>query len=75
MQYHEDMTPAVAALAPAAWEHALRVFDGNEDKAAGWMNTPLHQLGERTPAQVLSEDPNSPVVETLLVRIEYVVYS
>ena len=74
MQYHEDMTPAVATIAPAAWEHALRVF-GNEDKAAGWMNTPLHQLGERTPADVLSEDPNSEAVDTLLVRIEYVVYS
>ena len=53
----------------------MRVFDGNEQKAAGWMNTPLHQLDERTPAEVLSEDPNSQAVETLLIRIEYVVYS
>ncbi len=55
------MIPVVATIAPATWEHALRVFDGNEEKAAGWMNTPLHQLGERTPAEVLSEDPNSEV--------------
>jgi putative toxin-antitoxin system antitoxin component (TIGR02293 family) len=74
MQYHEGMLPTVATIAPAAWEHAVRVF-GNEDKAAGWMNTPLQQLGERAPAEVLNEDPNSEAVETLLVRIEYVVYS
>lgn len=74
MQYDEGMIPAVATIAPATWEHALRVF-GDEEKAAGWMNTKLHQLGERTPAEVLSKDPNSDAVDTLLVRIEYVVYS
>lgn len=36
---------------------------------------PLQQLNERTPAEVLAEDPDNDVVETLLVRIEYVVYS
>ncbi|HYZ87183.1 MAG TPA: MbcA/ParS/Xre antitoxin family protein [Bryobacteraceae bacterium] len=68
------MKPSVATIAPAAWEHAVRVF-GSEQKAAGWMSTPLQQLGERTPAEVLTEDPDSEAVETLLVRIEYVVYS
>ena len=74
MQYHENMTPSVATIAPSAWQHAVRVF-GSEEKAAGWMNTPLRQLGERTPAEVLTEDPESEAVDTLLVRIEYVVYS
>lgn len=68
------MTPSVATIAPAAWSHAVRVF-GSEEKALGWMNTPLQQLGEQTPAEVLSTDPHSEAVETLLVRIEYVVYS
>ena len=69
------MEHAVAVIAPVAWEHALRVFEGDADKAAGWMNTRLQQLGERTPAEVLLDDPSSQAVETLLVRIEYVVYS
>jgi uncharacterized protein (DUF2384 family) len=56
------------------WAHAVRAFDSAE-KAAKWMDTRLSQLGERSPAEVLAEDPNSEAVETLLVRIEYVVYS
>jgi putative toxin-antitoxin system antitoxin component (TIGR02293 family) len=73
MQYPEVMTAAVAVFAPVVWQHAVRVF-GSEEKAAGWMNTPLSQLAERTPAEVLKEDPDSEAVESLLVQIEYVVY-
>ena len=73
-RYAEGMIASVADIAPAVWEHAVEVF-GSKEKATGWLNTPLAQLQERTPAQVLLEDPANDAVETLLVQIEYVVYS
>ena len=39
------------------------------------MATRLRQLGERTPEEVLTLSPQSPEIEALLGRIEYVVYS
>jgi uncharacterized protein (DUF2384 family) len=48
---------------------------GTEEKATRWMATRLRQLGERTPEEVLTLSPQSPEIEALLGRIEYVVYS
>jgi putative toxin-antitoxin system antitoxin component (TIGR02293 family) len=68
------MSPLIAQIAPAIWSHAVRVF-GTEEKATRWMATRLRQLGERTPEEVLTLSPQSPEIEALLGRIEYVVYS
>ena len=64
-----DMTHPIAKIAPAMWEYAVKVF-GEHGKAARWMETPLAELGERTPTQVLTEDPHSEAVEAIIGRIE-----
>lgn len=74
LSYSKDMSPLIAQIAPAIWSHAVRVF-GTEEKATRWMATRLRQLGERTPEEVLTLSPQSPEIEALLGRIEYVVYS
>jgi putative toxin-antitoxin system antitoxin component (TIGR02293 family) len=63
------MTHPIARIAPAMWERAVRVF-GQREKAARWMETSLGQLGELTPAQILTEDPTSEAVEAIIGRIE-----
>jgi len=64
----------VATVAPAIWLHAVRIF-GSEQKASRWMETRLSELNDRTPAEVLANDPNDDGVETILDRIEYGVFS
>lgn len=69
-----DVYMDVAAVAPAVWSHALRIF-GSEQKASRWMETRLSELNDRTPEEVLAEDPTNDAVETILDRIEYGVFS
>jgi uncharacterized protein (DUF2384 family) len=38
------------------------------------MDTPLAQLGERTPAQILTQDPINEAVKAIIGRIEGGVY-
>jgi putative toxin-antitoxin system antitoxin component (TIGR02293 family) len=61
-------------VAPEVWSHALRIF-GSEQKANRWMRTRLSELNDRTPEEVLTEDPANEAVETVLDRIEYGVFS
>jgi uncharacterized protein (DUF2384 family) len=61
----------VSIKAPAIWKHAVEVF-GSERKASSWFQTQLAELGDRTPEQVLSQDPDS--VEAVLDRIDYGVF-
>lgn len=56
----------------AVWEHAVRVF-GNQPKAQRWLHTRLPELQDRTPDEVLNEDPLA--VEAILGRIEDGVFS
>lgn len=53
------------------WGAAERVF-GDKEKAQRWMKTPLKQLNDRSPIEVLNEDPQQ--VYDLLIRIEHGVY-
>ncbi|MBS8269537.1 DUF2384 domain-containing protein [Halomonas litopenaei] len=53
------------------WGAAERVF-GDKEKAQRWMKTPLKQLNDRSPIEVLDEDPQQ--VHELLIRIEHGVY-
>jgi putative toxin-antitoxin system antitoxin component (TIGR02293 family) len=61
-------------IAPTVWDHAVDTF-GSVEKAELWFRTPLWELGERTPEQVLRENPASPEVEAVLIRIDYGVFS
>jgi uncharacterized protein (DUF2384 family) len=49
------------------------VFDTDE-KAALWLETPLSDLGERTPAHALGFPGGLERVLAILDRIDYVVY-
>jgi putative toxin-antitoxin system antitoxin component (TIGR02293 family) len=62
----------VSALSPAVWQHAVALF-GSEAKAARWMETHLSELGERSPEEIIGENPDA--VEAILGRIEYGVFS
>lgn len=53
------------------WGAAERVF-GDKEKAQRWMKTPLRQLNDRSPVEILNEDPQQ--VHDLLIRIEHGVY-
>ena len=63
---------AVEITTAAVWEHAVRVF-GNQPKAQRWLHTRLPELQDRTPDEVLNEDPLA--VEAILGRIEDGVFS
>jgi len=64
----------VTAIRPEVWAHAVQVF-GTEQKAWRWMTTPLSELDDQTPEQVLAADPSSDEVDAVLDRIEYGVFS
>ena len=63
----------VSVVNPAVWEQALRVF-GDEQKALRWLATPLSELNDRTPEEVLQDDPNADAVAAILDRIDYGVF-
>ena len=65
---------AIARKAPATLAHAVDTF-GTEERAFRWMSMPLSELGERTPEEILMDDPQNPEVEAILTRIDYGVYS
>lgn len=64
----------VSTIRPAVWAHAVAVF-GSELKARKWLATPLAELKELTPEEVLTKDPGSDEVDAVLDRIEYGVFS
>lgn len=61
-----------AATSAAVWNHAIRVF-GSRQKADRWLHTRLPELQDRTPDEVLNDDPVA--VEAILGRIEDGVFS
>jgi putative toxin-antitoxin system antitoxin component (TIGR02293 family) len=63
----------LAIIAPEIWRHAVDTFS-TEERAWRWMRQPLAELDDRTPEQVLLEDPHSDAVEAVLTRIDYGVY-
>lgn len=58
----------------ALWTRAVEIF-GSKSKADSWFHTRLSELGDRTPEELLEEDPNTEAVEAVLDRIEYGVFS
>ena len=64
----------IASKAPVAWAHAVDTF-GTEERASRWMRISLSELGDRTPEEILMDDPKNSEVEAILTRIDYGVYS
>ena len=71
-RYDEGMD--ISVRCSALWNRALLIF-GSEDKAVRWMHTPLSELRDQTPEEVLEGDPNTEAVDAILDRIEYGVFS
>jgi uncharacterized protein (DUF2384 family) len=61
--------PDVSVIARAAWNLAVETL-GNERKAEIWFHTRLSELEERTPEEVLLEDPMNSEVTNILLRIQ-----
>ena len=69
MRYSKVERPDVSITAQAAWNLAVETL-GSEQKAEIWFRTPLWELDERTPEQVVLENPASPEVRAILIRIQ-----
>ena len=63
----------VGICAPAVWNRAVDLF-GSKEKALCWIRTRLSELDNRTPEEILSENPSSQAVDVILDRIEYGVF-
>ena len=70
--YDELMDVSVAC--PALWSRVLQIF-GSAEKASRWLRTPLSELNDRTPEDVLVAGLGLDAVEAILDRIEYGVFS
>jgi len=55
-------------------EHAMEVFE-NEEKVKGWFNSPIRALNYQKPIELLSSPTGLRMVNDILGRIEYGVYS
>jgi len=55
-------------------EHALSVFE-DEEKVRGWLNSPIRALNYQKPIDLLSSPTGLRMVDDILGRIEYGVYS
>jgi putative toxin-antitoxin system antitoxin component (TIGR02293 family) len=64
----------VSTTNPAIWTRALELF-GDEQKVIRWLATPLSELNDRTPEQVLRDAPGGEEVSAILDRIDYGVFS
>lgn len=55
--------------------HGLLVFDGESQPLADWLRYPLRELKGQTPLQLLATISGFGLVDDVLTRIEYGVYS
>ena len=55
--------------------HGLQVFDDRADALANWLRYPLRELQTQTPFQLLTTISGFGLVDDVLTRIEYGVYS
>jgi putative toxin-antitoxin system antitoxin component (TIGR02293 family) len=58
----------------AVTEHAIDVF-GSKDAAERWLVTPALALDQRKPIDLLQSSEGAELVKSLLIRIDYGVYS
>jgi len=69
-----DQVVDVSTNSPAIWTRALDLF-GDEHKVIRWLGTPLSELNNCTPEEVLQATPDSDAVVAILDRMEYGVFS
>jgi len=69
-----DRVVDVSITNPTIWTRALELF-GDEQKVIRWLATPLSELNNRTPEEVLREAPGGDEVAVILDRMEYGVFS
>lgn len=69
-----DRVVGVSITNPAIWTRALELF-GDEQKVIRWLATPLSELNNRTPEEVLREASGADEVAAILERMEYGVFS
>jgi len=55
--------------------HGLDVFDGRADALANWLRYPLRELKQQSPLELLHTISGFGLVDDVLTRIEYGVYS
>ena len=55
-------------------EHALEVFE-DEEKVKGWLNSPIRALNYQKPIELFSSSAGLRLVDDILGRIQYGVYS
>lgn len=55
--------------------HGLEVFDNRADALANWLRYPLRELNHQAPFQLLNTISGFGLVDDVLTRIEYGVYS
>ena len=55
--------------------HGLLVFDGQPDAFADWLRSPLRELKSQPPLQLLTSISGFGLIDDVLTRIEYGVYS
>lgn len=55
--------------------HGLLVFDGHTDALADWLRYPLRELKQQAPLELLTTISGFGLVDDVLTRIEYGVYS
>jgi putative toxin-antitoxin system antitoxin component (TIGR02293 family) len=56
-------------------DYGLDVFNNEEDKFKGWLSTPVPALGNIIPNEMLESIAGLKLVEIMLHRIEYGIYS
>jgi putative toxin-antitoxin system antitoxin component (TIGR02293 family) len=56
-------------------EYGLMVFNNEEEKFQHWLSTPVPALGNMIPNELLNYVAGLKIVEIILHRIEYGVYS
>lgn len=56
-------------------EYGLMVFNNEEEKFQRWLSKPVPALGNSIPNDLLDDEEGLKLVEVILHRIEYGVYS
>jgi len=57
------------------FEHAASLYDGDQDGARQWLETPIPALGNQRPLDVAGTEPGAREVEDLIGRIEHGIVS
>jgi putative toxin-antitoxin system antitoxin component (TIGR02293 family) len=51
-------------------EHAIELYDGDEETALRWLKTPNPAFGKETPIEMLKSEVGADMVDTLITQLE-----